>query len=311
MTRRRIRRSLARGSACSSSQRLDPAAQRVAAVSPGGRSRRRRVEALRTPPRCPGRRGPPCAGSSRRPCGARRRRPRRSARSSSRGSPGGRTARARRGRSCSLVRRRLRSRRPGGPRRDRHHASSGIVADRCKLAVVAVFRYAPAPLIDLAREILDVVVARAARPHPHPPLEARPRRRDRRRRAARRRRRRRWRGGRRLQHPGHGVPAGARPLQEAQPRLRGRRLDARLHRRRRARSPIPARAPRSPERSTRSASSRASRSSRTRSPRAGRCRATGELASVAVRYSTEPQDLKKPDGEALVKAAESGERRTA
>ena len=34
----------------------------------------------------------------------------------------------------------------------------------------------------------------------------------------------------------------------------------------------------------------------------------GRLASVAVRYSTEPQDLKKPDGEALVKAAESGER---
>ena len=34
----------------------------------------------------------------------------------------------------------------------------------------------------------------------------------------------------------------------------------------------------------------------------------GRLASVAVRYSTEPQNLKKPDGEALVKAAESGER---
>jgi RND superfamily putative drug exporter len=34
----------------------------------------------------------------------------------------------------------------------------------------------------------------------------------------------------------------------------------------------------------------------------------GRLASVAVRYSTEPQDLKKPDGDALVKAAESGER---
>jgi putative drug exporter of the RND superfamily len=34
----------------------------------------------------------------------------------------------------------------------------------------------------------------------------------------------------------------------------------------------------------------------------------GRLASVTVRYSTEPQDLKKPDGEALVKAAESGER---
>ena len=33
----------------------------------------------------------------------------------------------------------------------------------------------------------------------------------------------------------------------------------------------------------------------------------GRLASVAVRYSTEPQDLKKPDGEALVKAAETGE----
>jgi RND superfamily putative drug exporter len=34
----------------------------------------------------------------------------------------------------------------------------------------------------------------------------------------------------------------------------------------------------------------------------------GRLASVAVRYSTEPQNLKKPDGVALVKAAESGER---
>ena len=34
----------------------------------------------------------------------------------------------------------------------------------------------------------------------------------------------------------------------------------------------------------------------------------GKLASVAVRYSTEPQDLKKPDGEALVKAAETGEK---
>ena len=54
---------------------------------------------------------------------------------------------------------------------------------------------------------------------------------DRGRRAARCSRRRGWRGGGRLQHPGHGVPAGARPLQEAQPRLRGRRLDAGLHRR--------------------------------------------------------------------------------
>ena len=34
----------------------------------------------------------------------------------------------------------------------------------------------------------------------------------------------------------------------------------------------------------------------------------GRLASVAVRYCTEPQDLEKPDGEALVEAAESGER---
>ena len=33
----------------------------------------------------------------------------------------------------------------------------------------------------------------------------------------------------------------------------------------------------------------------------------GRLASVTVRYDLEPQDLKKPDGEALVKAAESAE----
>ncbi len=34
----------------------------------------------------------------------------------------------------------------------------------------------------------------------------------------------------------------------------------------------------------------------------------GRLASVTVRYDLEPQELKKPDGDALVKAAESGER---
>src|SRR5215211_3479667 len=34
----------------------------------------------------------------------------------------------------------------------------------------------------------------------------------------------------------------------------------------------------------------------------------GRLASVTVRYATEPQDLDKADGEALLKAAESGER---
>src|SRR5215211_1133131 len=42
--------------------------------------------------------------------------------------------------------------------------------------------------------------------------------------------------------------------------------------------------------------------------RGGTLSRDGRLASVAVRYATEPQDLDKADGEALLNAAESGER---
>ncbi len=226
MTRRRTRAPRRRGAAARSQSPIQ-ARSASAAVSPGGPvaqarlERRERLLAVREGELLLVREVAP------RPCGARRRRPRRSAGSSSRRSPGGRTARAPRGRSPrACARACARAGRLARRRRDRaivsHSCKSLQICRACKIRARSC-RYP-------ARSRMSSLLARLARTLTHHWKRGLAGA-DRRHRPARRGRRRGRRGGGRLLDPGHGVPAGARPLQGAQPRLRGRRLDARLQRR--------------------------------------------------------------------------------
>ena len=156
------------------------------------------------------------------------------------------------------------------------------------------------------------VASRAPGAHADPPLEARPRRRAGRARvvlfglAAHGRQ-----GHRRLLGAGHRDAAGDRPLQGPQPRVRGRRLDARLQRR-----AGQGERPR-PEGGGRGARWRRSRSStgvaEVGDPFAegGALSPDGRLASVDVRYTTDPSEIEKEDGEALLDAGEPGRERPA
>ena len=72
-------------------------------------------------------------------------------------------------------------------------------------------------------------------------------------------------------------------------------------------SPIPRPRRRSRVRSRRSASSTASSWRPARSSRAGRSPRIERLASVDVRYSSDPAEIKKADGEALIEAGETAE----
>ena len=91
-------------------------------------------------------------------------------RSSSRGSPGGRTARARRPRSPAASARRLRSRRPVGG--SSMSLRSIIVADIANLQALQYWRARATTPAGAMSHLLA-----RARPHPHPALEAQPRRR--------------------------------------------------------------------------------------------------------------------------------------
>ena len=115
---RPARRASSRSSRAARPRRSPPAGARAGAGRGSGR-----------PPRCPGRRGPPCAGSSRRPCEATRRRPRRSAAIGVSWKPWRSNSSSAARAIVVLVRRRLRSRRPG---------ASSLIAISRAYAIIAV-----------------------------------------------------------------------------------------------------------------------------------------------------------------------------